>query len=393
MRQRLFTPGPTQIPERVIVAMAQPFPYHRGPAFKKLFEEVITGLQYVFQTQNEVLILTTSGTGGMEACVANLLLAGQKVLVLTAGKFGERWQQVCRAYGLETVTLEVPWGEAPRVDDVKNILQVHRDLAAVFCTHSETSTGVAMDVRAISELVHAHTEALMIVDGITSVGVLPFFMDEWKIDVCVNGSQKGLMVPPGLAFVALSERALERFETQQRDETMQRRQLPRYYLDFSKAREAARERMTAWTPAITLLMGLQESLRMIRETGLENLWQHYARLAKSMRAGMTAIGLELFAKAPSDALTAVKVPPGIDGRQFNEILRTRFGVTVAGGQGALKGKIFRITHMGDYDHLDMLAAMAAVELALKELGWRVEVGAGVAVMQKMFAAYGAESII
>lgn len=382
MRQRIFTPGPTQIPERVTVAMSQPFPYHRGPAFKELFAEVTANLQYVFQTQGEVLLLTASGTGGMEACVANLLLAGQKAVVIAAGKFGERWQELCQAFGIDTLVLEVPWGEAPNLAALKEMLQSHSEVAAVFCTHSETSTGVVSDVHAIAELVHAHTEALVVVDGITSVGVLPFYMDQWQIDVCVTGSQKGVMVPPGMAYVALSERALKRYEAQQHDEALQRRRLPQYYLNFAKAREAASENMTAWTPAITLLMGLQESLRLMRATGLENLWNHYARLAQSVRAGVQALGLELFAQVPSNALTAVKVPDGIDGRKLVERLRAVYGVTIAGGQGALKGKIFRVTHMGDYDHLDMVALMAALELTLRDLGWKFELGAGVAAMQK-----------
>jgi aspartate aminotransferase-like enzyme len=383
VRHRLFTPGPTQIPERVTVAMSQPFPYHRGPEFKKLFAEVTANLQYVFQTQSEVLLLTASGTGGMEACVANLLLAGQKALVLVAGKFGERWQELCDAFGIETVVLEVPWGEAPDLDEFKRLVKSHSDIAAVFCTHSETSTGVVSDVKAIAELVHTYTDALVIVDGITSIGVLPFYMDQWKIDVCVTGSQKGVMAPPGMAYVALSDRALKRYEAQQRDETLQSRRLPHYYWDFTKAREAAEERMTAWTPAITLLLGLQESLRLMRDTGLENLWNHYARLAQSVRAGVQALGLELFAKVPSNALTAVKVPNGIDGRKLVETLRMQYGVTIAGGQGPLKGKIFRITHMGYYDHLDMVALMAALELALRDLGWKFELGAGVATMQQV----------
>jgi aspartate aminotransferase-like enzyme len=390
MRQRLFTPGPTQIPERVTVAMSQPFPYHRGPEFKKLFEEITANLQYVFQTQSEVLLLTASGTGGMEACVANLLLSQQKALVIAAGKFGERWQELCRAYGVETIAFTVPWGEAPDLESLKKMLQAHADIAAVFCTHSETSTGVVSEVKAIAELVQAHSDALVIVDGITSVGVLPFYMDKWNIDVCVTGSQKGVMAPPGMAYVALSERALKRFEAQQGDENLQCRRLPRYYWDFAKAREAAKERMTAWTPAITLLMGLQESLRMMRETGLDNLWNQYAKLAQSVRAGVQALGLELFAKSPSNALTSVKVPSGVDGRKLVETMRAKYGVTIAGGQGPLKGKIFRVTHMGYYDHLDMVALLAGLELALRDLGWKFELGAGLAAAQKMYATQSLE---
>jgi len=385
MRQRIFTPGPTQIPERVTVAMSQPFPYHRGPEFKKLFAEVTANLQYVFQTQSEVLLLTASGTGGMEACVANLLLSGQKALAIVAGKFGERWQELSEAFGIENVVLETPWGEAPNLDAFKRMLQTHADIAAVFCTHNETSTGVVSEVKAIAELTHAHTDALVVVDGITSVGVLPFYMDKWNIDVCVTGSQKGVMVPPGMAYVALSERALKRYETYQSEASFKKRRLPHYYLDFGKALETAKERMTAWTPAITLLMGLQESLRMMREIGLENLWNHYAKLARSVRAGVQALGLELFAQAPSNALTSVKVPISIDGRKLVETLRAQYGVTIAGGQGPLKGKIFRMTHMGYYDHLDMVALVAALELALRDLGWKFELGAGVAAVQKVYA--------
>jgi len=385
MRPRIFTPGPTQIPERVTVAMSQPFPYHRGPEFKKLFAEVTANLQYVFQTQGEVLLLTASGTGGMEACVANLLLAGQKALVIVAGKFGERWQELCAAFGIETVVLETPWGEAPNLDTLKTLLQKHADVAAVFCTHNETSTGVVSDIKTIAELTRAHTDALVVVDGITSVGVLPFYMDQWQIDVCVTGSQKGVMAPPGMAYVALSERALKRYDSYQNDAALRRRKLPHYYLDFGKARETAKDGMTAWTPAITLLMGLQESLRMMRTTDLENLWQHYARLAQCVRAAVQALGLELFAQAPSNALTSVKVPDGIDGKKLVETLRAQYGVTIAGGQGHLKGKIFRMTHMGYYDHLDMVALIAALELALRDLGWKFELGAGVVAMQKNYA--------
>lgn len=384
MRQRIFTPGPTQIPERVTVAMSQPFPYHRGPEFKKLFAEVTANLQYVFQTQGEVLLFTASGTGGMEACVANLLLAEQKALVIVAGKFGERWQELCAAFGIETVALKVPWGEAPNLETLKSLLQKHADVAAVFCTHNETSTGVVSEIKAIAALTRAYTDALVVVDGITSVGVLPFYMDQWQVDVCVTGSQKGVMVPPGMAYVALSERALKRYETQQNDAGLQQRQLPHFYLDFGKARATAKDGMTTWTPAITLLMGLQESLRLMRETGLENFWQHYARLAQSVRMAVQALGLELFAQAPSNALTSVKVPRGVDGRELVERLRAQYGVTIAGGQGPLKGKIFRMTHMGYYDHLDMIALIAALELALRDLGWKFELGAGVAAMQQTY---------
>jgi len=373
MRPRLYTPGPTQIPEAVRTA-AMPGPvYHRSPAFREIFQHVLDDLQYFFQTKQEVLVLTCSGTGGMESCVSNLFRRGEKVLVLEGGKFGERWAEMSTAYGLEVVTMKIPWGRSPDLDELRKLLQQQQNLAAVFCNHSETSTGAFTDVQAVAALVHEHSEALVIVDGVTAVGVLPFYFDAWQIDVCVSGSQKGAMSPPGLAFVALSERAWQRHKSSN---------LPHYYLDFTKAHEAALEGGTSWTPAINAMLGLAESLKRIRSRGLENLWQHYARLAHATRAGVQALGLEILPQQPSDALTAIKAPHGIDGKELVKNLRERHGLIVAGGQGQLKGRIMRVTHMGDYDHLDMIAMLAAVEMTLRELGWKFEWGAGLAAMQR-----------
>ncbi len=375
MRPRLFTPGPTQIPEQVINAMSRPMQHHRSPEFKELFREVTAQLKAFFQTEHDVLILTSSGTGGMDACVVNLLKQGETVITVEGGKFGQRWGQICRAYGLNVISLEVEWGDAIDPGEVEAAVLEHPDVAAVFLTHSETSTGVAFDVRAIAEKVRQHSDALVVVDGITSVGVLPFYKDEWHIDVCVSGSQKGVMIPPGLAFVALNDRAWQRAENSN---------LPRYYFDFLRARKALQSANTPWTPAITLMLGLHASLSMILDKGLEYFWDKYERLAFATREGARAIGLELFAKKPSSALTAIKIPPGIDGKQFVELLRTRYGVTVAGGQEHLKGKIFRVAHMGYYDHLDMVAFASAMEMALHDLGWQFELGKAVATVQ---AAY------
>jgi aspartate aminotransferase-like enzyme len=376
MRQRLFTPGPTQIPERVVVAMSGPMIHHRGPEFKALFDEVTTRLKYVFQTKGDVLILTASGSGGMEASVVNLLSPGDKALSIEFGKFGERWGELCRAYGLTPVTMKVPWGEAPDPAEVKKLVQSNPNLKAVFFTHSETSTGVASDLKEIAKVIRENSEALTVIDGITSVGVLPLYMDDWNIDVCVTGSQKGVMIPPGLSFVALNQRAWQRVETST---------LPRYYFDFLKARKSAAEKSTAFTPAVTLLVGLQESLRMMEKYGLEFFWKKYDRLASATREGMKALGLELFAKTPSNALTSVKVPQGLEGSALTKTLREKYGVTVAGGQSQLKGKIFRVAHMGYYDHMDMVALMAAVEMTLADLGWKFEMGKGVATVQQKYA--------
>ncbi|MGH7492976.1 MAG: pyridoxal-phosphate-dependent aminotransferase family protein [bacterium] len=373
MRSRLFTPGPTEIPESVRAATARSMPYHRGPEFKKIFLETLNHLKYFFQTQQEVLVFTCSGSGGMEACVANLLSRGDRVVTIEGGKFGERWSEISRAFGLEVSAMKVEWGKSPDLEELKKLLQLIPATKAVFCTHSETSTGALTDVKAVAEIVRAHSEALFIVDGITSVGVLPFYFDDWLIDACVSGSQKGAMSPPGLAFVALSPRAWQRHRLVN---------LPRYYFDFAAAREAAREGNTAWTPAIPAILGLAESLRHIRQNGLEHYWKHYERLALATRAGMQALRLEIFPQHPSHALTAVKAPHGLDGKELVKTLREAFGVTIAGGQGHLKGKIFRVTHMGDYDHLDMIALMSALELALLNLGCKTELGAGLAAMQR-----------
>ncbi|RMF64430.1 MAG: alanine--glyoxylate aminotransferase family protein [Calditrichaeota bacterium] len=375
MRARLFTPGPTQVPERVQIAMSTPLMHHRGLEFKKIFEEVIADLKYFFQTEGEVLPLTSSGTGAMEACVVNLLSRDDQVLTVAGGKFGQRWGELCRTYGVQTHTLEVPWGEAVAPEEIEAFLKAHPKTAAVFLTHSETSTGVAADIETIARTVKERSDALLVVDSITSAGVLPFKMDEWGIDVAVTGSQKGLMIPPGLGVVALNERAWAKTESSD---------LPKFYFDLRKEKKAQENLTTAWTPAITLFMGLREALRMIREKGLENLWEKYALLAHATRQGVQALGLELFAKSPSDSLTAVKVPDSIDGLAFVRHLLEKYGITVAGGQAHLKGKIFRIAHMGYYDSLDMIAMASALEMALADFGWNFEHGAGVYAVQKVF---------
>lgn len=375
MRERLFTPGPTQVPERVQVAMSNPLVHHRGSRFKRIFAEVIEDLKYFFQTQGTVLTLTSSGTGAMEACVVNLLSKNDHVLAISGGKFGERWGSLCRAYGVDTHVMEVPWGEAVAPGDIKTYLKKNPQTVAVFITHSETSTAVAADIQAIAGVVRNHSDALLVVDAITSAGVLPFKMQKWGIDVAVTGSQKGLMCPPGLAAVAISDRAWKRVVTSD---------LPKFYFDLKKEKSAQENMTSAWTPGITLFMGVREALKMVREDGLENLWAGYRLLAHATRESAKAVGLELFAKSPSDSLTAVKLPETIDGLKFKKHLREQYGITVAGGQAQLKGKIIRIAHMGYYDTLDMVAMASALELALADFGWEFKPGAGVYTIQNIF---------
>ncbi|MFQ5706303.1 MAG: pyridoxal-phosphate-dependent aminotransferase family protein [bacterium] len=375
MRERLFTPGPTQVPERVQVAMSNPLVHHRGPAFRVIFQQVIEDLKYFFQTEGDVLTFTSSGTGAMEASVVNLLSRGDAVLAVSGGKFGQRWSELCNAYGADTTTLEVPWGEAVDPAAIEAHLAAHPETVAVFITHSETSTGVAADAQSIARIVREKSDALLVVDAITSAGVLPFKMDEWGIDVAVTGSQKGLMIPPGLAAVAFNARAAKKVDESD---------LPKFYFDFKKERAAQEKQTSAWTPAITLFMAMREALSMIREKGLENLWEKYSQLARATREGAVALGLELFAKSPSNSLTAVKIPPAFDGVKFVQHLREKYGITVAGGQAHLKGKIFRIAHMGYYDALDMVAMAAGLELTLADFGWQFDPGIGVAAVQKIF---------
>lgn len=378
MKPRLLTPGPTQIPRRVVTAMANPFPHPRSAEFKDLFQDVSQKLKELFKTKHEVLTLTSSGTGAMEAAVVNFLRRGDKVITVEGGRFGQRWAEIARTYGLDVISLEVPWGDSAQPDQVKELLLKQQDAAAVFLTHSETSTGVAFDIKAISQAIRQESDALVVVDGISSVGVMPLYKDEWSIDVCVAGSQKGTMIPPGLAFVAVNERGWERASISN---------LPKYYFDFLKAREGLEVRGTPWTPAITLIAGLRESLGMILEQGLEHYWDEYARLAYATRAGAQAIGLELFARSPSNAVTAIKLPKEIDGRKYVKCLQDKYGVTVAGGQQHLKGKIFRVAHMGYCDHLDMIAFASAMELALHDFGWQFELGKAVKTVQVAYANY------
>jgi aspartate aminotransferase-like enzyme len=376
VKSRLLTPGPTQVPENVFTAMVNALWHPRSAEFSELLQAVSRQLAALFRTEHEVLTLTCSGTGAMEAAVVNFLHHGDKVITVDGGKFGERWAELAAIYGVEAVTLQVPWGETASAEQLTMLLRQHPDATAVFLTHSETSTGVAFDIAALAAAAHQASEALVIVDGISSIGVLPFYTDDWGVDVCVSGSQKGTMTPPGLAFVTASDRAWRKAETSN---------LPKFYLDLRKARDGLVAGFTAWTPAVTLIAGLHEALNTIFAEGLENRWAKSATLARAIRAATAAIGLQLYAKSPGDAVTAVSVPSTIDGRKLVERLRTGYGVRVADGQDRLKGKIFRVAHMGDIDQLDTVGFASAMELALCDCGWQFELGAAVSAVQRVYA--------
>ena len=381
MRSRLFTPGPTMLPEQVRAALAGQPPHPRDQGFMDLFRETSERLQTYFRTAHEVLTLTSSGTGAMEAAVVNFLRRGEQIVTIEAGKFGQRWGEIAAAHGVRVAALRVPWGEAVTGGQLAQFLRRHGAAAAVYLTHSETSTGVVHDVAALAAAVRRHSDALIVVDGISSVGVLPFCMDEWGVDVCVSASHKGAMVPPGLAFIAIGGRGWQRAE---------RADLPCYYFDCLKARDGLAAGGTPWTPATTLIRGLHEALSLVLAPGLEARWAEFARQARALRAAVRAIGLEVFAKSPGDSVTAVALPAAIDARALVRHLRERYGIFVAGGQSALKRRIVRIAHMGCNDYLDMVAVVAALELALGDLGWRCEPGRGVAALQATYRQPGPE---
>ncbi|MEE9522475.1 MAG: alanine--glyoxylate aminotransferase family protein [candidate division NC10 bacterium] len=372
-KPHLFAPGPTAVPPEVLMTMAHPIPHHRAPEFEALLAEVREGLKSLFQTTEEVLLFAASGTGGMEASVVNTLSPGEKVLVIQAGKFGERWGEICQAYGISFPPIDIPYGKTVDPTLVATALEKEPKIAAVFCTHSETSTGVIHDIHAIAQVVRK-TSTLLVVDAITSLGIVDLPMDAWGLDVVVGGSQKALMLPPGLTMVGVSQKAWAAVE---------RSRLPKYYFDFAAERKNLLENQSHFTPAISLVVGLRETLGMIRNEGLQHIFRRHERLAVAMRAGVTALGLELFAERPSPAVTAVKVPQGVDGGAIVKTLRAKHGVTIAGGQGSMKGKIFRLATMGYADSSDVVVALSALELTLSELGYPIKVGEGIRAAQEV----------
>jgi aspartate aminotransferase-like enzyme len=376
MKKRLFTPGPTPVPEHVMLKMAEPIIHHRNPEFNEVLTRVNQNLKYLFQTEQPVLTLTSSGTGGVESTFVSLFSPGDTIISVNGGKFGERWVKMPKAYGLKVVEIKVEWGKAPTAQQILDALRAHPETKGVYLTHSETSTGTATDVKALSKLIRENSNALVCVDGITAVGAHELRFDEWGLDVCVTGSQKGLMIPPGLAFVALSKRAIAAMETST---------LPKFYFDLRKALKSYEKNDTPWTPAVSLVIGVDSALEMLRAEGIENIWQRHERLATAVRSGVVALGLKLFSEFPSYAVTPVWLPEGMDWKVFNKILKSKYGITIAGGQDDYAGKIFRISHLGYYDELDMVTMVAALEMTLKECGYKFELGAGVQAVLKSFA--------
>ena len=371
----LFTPGPTQIPPEVVLAEASPMIHHRTSEFSDIFANVSEDLKYIFQTKDgEVFTFASSGTGGMEACVVNSMSRGDKAIVISGGKFGERWAQLYETYGVNVVKIEVENGKAVNPDALKGTIQKATDAKAVFATLSETSTGVVHDIESIAKVVKDNN-LLLVVDGISGIGVQPFKMDDWGVDIAVTGSQKGFMLPPGLSFVCVAKSAWGSIE---------KSDLPKYYWNFKKMQKALNNKTTAYTPAISLIMAAGKSVEMIKNEGIENVWSRHARLANATREGAKALGLELFADGDSgNVLTSIKIPEGVTFDAGIKKLRDETGVTIAGGQDELKGKIFRIGHMGYVNDFDIVLAMSAVEKILNENGCNVELGKGISKVQEI----------
>ena len=373
---RLLTPGPTPVPERISLRMAQPIVHHRSPEFEQVFARCREGLSWLFQTRQDVVQLAASGTGAMEASLANFLRRGDEAIVIDAGKFGERWGKLAKSYGVKAVTLKVEWGSAVDPGAVKAALEEHPDAKAVFVQANESSTGVAHPVQKLAQITRDHP-AILVVDAISALGAFDLPFDAWGIDVMVSGSQKALGLPPGLAFLAASEKAWKLNETAD---------LPRFYFDVKRERDNQRKNQTAWTPAISLVQGLDESLQMFREEGLPACFARHERLARGARAGMQALGLKLYSKAPSAAMTTVLAPEGTDSEKLVKHLFKQYGIKLVGGQDAAKGKIFRIAHLGYFDDFDMLVVVGAIERGLRDLGSSVQLGAGLAAAQAAMAA-------
>jgi serine---pyruvate transaminase len=377
MKFRLQTPGPTPVPEETLLELAKPVPYHRTPEFRQLFAEVLEDMRYVYQTSGSVLALTASGSGGMEAAVSNCVAPGQKAIVLSCGRFSERWKNLCKAFGIEPVVVSVPWGQAVPPAQLEKAIADHPDAAAVFATFSETSTGVRGDVRAYGEIV-VKTPALFVIDSISGLGVMECRTDAWHIDVNVTGSQKALMMPPGLAYVSVSDKAWKKIEANTTGRT--------FYFDLKKYREKAKDGDTPYTAAHTLVKAQRVSLKLLRAEGIENVWARHAKMASAARAAAKALGLELFANPPADGLTVIKVPAGMDGTAALALMEKKYGIKMANGQDAIKGKVWRLAHMGYHDQFDVISAISALELTLLEMGHKITSGSGVAAAQQALAA-------
>lgn len=375
LKRYLLAPGPTPVPAEILLSMAAPIIHHRSPDFLPVLDSAKKGLQWLYQTKNDVLILSSTGTGGMVGAVNNFFNQGDEVLVVNGGKFGERWTKICQAYGLKVEEIVVEWGYAVKPAEVEEKLKKNKNLKGVFVQATETSTGVYHDIQTLSSIVRKYEDTLFVVDAISALVAHDLRTDEWGIDIMVGGSQKGVMLPPGIAFVSVSEKAWKKAETSK---------IPKFYFNFKKERENLAKNQTNFTSPVTLIIGLNAGLKMLQAEGLENVFKRHERLAHATRKAVQAIGLALYPKeSPANSVTAIMTPPGIDGQAVYKNLREKYGITAAGGQDKAKGKIFRIAHLGYSDRFDIITAIAGIEMVLKGMGYPVTLGTGVAVAQAL----------
>jgi aspartate aminotransferase-like enzyme len=370
----LLAPGPTPVPPESLLRMAEPVIHHRTPQYRAIFKNVTKKLKTAFQTKEDVYILASSGTGAMEASLCNFLSTGDEVIVGVSGKWGERFQKIAEAYGVKAHILTQDWGKAIEPSRLEAVLKENPGVKAVYTTLCETSTGVVSDIESFGKIV-ASTNAILVVDAIAGLGADVFKADEWKVDVVVAGSQKGLMLPPGLGFISVSPKAWKLNKTAT---------LPRFYFDLAAYKKAMDKEDTPYTSATTLIAGLGESLSLMEEEGMEEVWERHRILSTATQAAIKALGLELFAESPSRALTSVKTPAGLESSKMLTMLRDDLGVTFADGQAEMKGKIFRIAHLGYMNEYDLLAGIAALERAMDHLKFKVSLGVGVSAFQTTF---------
>jgi aspartate aminotransferase-like enzyme len=369
----LLSPGPTPVPERVLASATEPLIHHRTPEFSKIFMDTVEGIKDVFQTQNDVFILASSGSGAMEAAVVNTLSPGEKAIVINGGKFGDRWGKICRAYGVSVREIVLDWGEAYPKEQLVEELSINPDAKAVFSTLAETSTGTVYDIQGYGDVV-SRTDAILVVDGISGIGAAACPMDEWRLDVLISGSQKSFMVPPGLAYISFSRKAWKFVENST---------LPKFYFDAKAARSSLQKQTSPWTPAISLIIQQRAALTIIKNIGLENLIAHHKVLGEATRAGILNMGMELLSKNPGNILTAVKVPKGIDGLAIVKTMQEKYKTTIAGAQEPHQGEFFRIAHLGYTGGFDIITALSALEMTLEDLGYHFQKGASICAAKEI----------
>lgn len=375
LKKYLLAPGPTPVPPEALLAMAMPIIHHRSPDFIPVLDSAKEGLKWLYQTKNDVLILCSTGTGGMVGTVNNFFNQSDPVLVVNGGNFGERWVKICKSYGLDVTEIQVPWGHTVKPAQVEEALKANPSIRGVFVQATETSTGVYHDIEAIAGIVRKYDNTILVVDAISALVAHDLRTDEWGIDVMIGGSQKGVMLPPGLAFVSVSEKAWSMAESSK---------LPKFYFNFRAERKKLKENQTNFTSPVTLIIGLNEAIKILRKEGLESAFARHELLARATREAVKSLGLTLFSKeSPSNTVTAIDAPAGIDGQLIYKTLRETFGVTAAGGQGQAKGKIFRIAHLGYAGMFDVVTAVSAVEMTLARLGYKLKLGSGVGVAQEI----------